>query len=164
MGLGDALRRFFEVVAGGILLPDSSGIQDPCEREQVDILDCCTAQQLEDITKHAQHTLLKIAFREMHQILGIEKIQPAQGNQQQRHHHHHQQSSLNDSSSTDDNQQRKRKSTDDNDVNDVSSMVESPKRTLTDEESAIFNVENNEHTDTQQTLAELSISEETQQE
>lgn len=81
-------------------------------------------------------------FSFIFQILGIEKIQPVQGNQQR--HHHLQQSSLNDS--TDDNQQRKRKSTDDNDVNDVSSMVESPKRTLTDEESAtcIFNVENNE--------------------
>jgi len=165
MGLGDALRRFFEVVAGGILLPDSSGIQDPCERAQTDILDCCTPQQLEDITKHAQHSLLKIAFREMHQVLGIEKIVPVQ-NHHRNHQHHHQPQSYHhmppppshtpETSNTDDeaaNHQRKRKNPQTN--NDTS--IESPKRTLTDEETS--NNETSEHTDTQQTLAELSISE-----
>ena len=33
---GDALRRVFEAVAGGILLPGSPGFLDPCEKEPQD--------------------------------------------------------------------------------------------------------------------------------
>jgi len=71
---GDAFRRLFEVVAGGILLPDGPGLLDPCEREPVDVLDCCSSQQLEDVTRHAQHALLLITFRSIHEVLGIPKI------------------------------------------------------------------------------------------
>jgi hypothetical protein len=148
------------VVAGGILLPDSSGIQDPCERAQTDVLNCYTPQQLENITKHAQHSLLKIAFREIYEVLGIERIIPHQGG-----HQNHRHQSYNVVPSTPESpssvvtdaeasyHQRKRKNPQTN--NDP--VVESPKRTLTDEEGS--NNENSEHTDTQQTLAELTISE-----
>uniref|UniRef100_H2XPQ6 DZF domain-containing protein n=1 Tax=Ciona intestinalis TaxID=7719 RepID=H2XPQ6_CIOIN len=74
MSPGDAFRRFFEVVSGGILLPDRPGLQDPCEKEPIDILDCCTDQQLDDVTKSAQNFLLKIAFREVHKVLGMDRV------------------------------------------------------------------------------------------
>jgi len=47
---------------------DRPGVQDPCERDKVDVLDCCTDQQLEDITRSAQNVLLKIAFRQIHEV------------------------------------------------------------------------------------------------
>lgn len=81
MSRGDAFRRLFEVIAGGILLPDGPGLLDPCEREPVDVLECCNEQQLEDITRYAQKALSLITFRGIHQVLGMQKIST--------HYHHH---------------------------------------------------------------------------
>nr|CAB3262520.1 uncharacterized protein LOC100180184 [Phallusia mammillata] len=74
MGHGDAFRRVFEVLAGGVLLPDRPGVQDPCEKDKVDVLDCCSDQELEEMTRYAQYVLLKIAFRQIHQVLGMERL------------------------------------------------------------------------------------------
>ena len=52
-------------VIGGILLPDASGISDPCEKEPHDVFSNLNSQQREDITAAAQHTLRLIAFRQV---------------------------------------------------------------------------------------------------
>ncbi len=54
---GDALRRVFESLAGGILLPDSPGFLDPCEKEPMDAGAELTGQEREDITSSAQFAL-----------------------------------------------------------------------------------------------------------
>ena len=54
---GDALRRVFEALAGGILLPDSPGFLDPCEKEPMDAGVELTSQEREDITSSAQFAL-----------------------------------------------------------------------------------------------------------
>ena len=65
---GDALRRVFEALAGGILLPDSPGFLDPCEKEPTDAAHQLTAQQREDVTSSSQHALRLIAFRQVHKV------------------------------------------------------------------------------------------------
>uniref|UniRef100_A0A8C7Z641 Zinc finger RNA-binding protein n=1 Tax=Oryzias sinensis TaxID=183150 RepID=A0A8C7Z641_9TELE len=51
---GDALRRVFECIASGILLPGGPGLMDPCEKKPVDTLSSLGEQQREDITSSAQ--------------------------------------------------------------------------------------------------------------
>ncbi|XP_053972588.1 zinc finger RNA-binding protein isoform X2 [Hylaeus volcanicus] len=74
---GEALRRLLECVAGGILLPGSPGLSDPCEKEPVDAIGNMTAQQREDITASAQHALRLVAFRQIHKVLGMEQLPPS---------------------------------------------------------------------------------------
>jgi len=71
---GDALRRVFEALAGGILLPDSPGFLDPCEKEPMDAARDLSSQEREDITSSSQHALRMIAFRQIHKVLGIEAL------------------------------------------------------------------------------------------
>ncbi|XP_011261160.1 zinc finger RNA-binding protein isoform X2 [Camponotus floridanus] len=73
---GEALRRLLECVAGGILLPNSPGLSDPCEKEPVDAIGNMTSQQREDITASAQHALRLVAFRQIHKVLGMEQLPP----------------------------------------------------------------------------------------
>ncbi|XP_018359554.1 PREDICTED: zinc finger RNA-binding protein isoform X2 [Trachymyrmex cornetzi] len=73
---GEALRRLLECVAGGILLPGSPGLSDPCEKEPVDAIGNMTSQQREDITSSAQHALRLVAFRQIHKVLGMEQLPP----------------------------------------------------------------------------------------
>lgn len=73
---GDALRRVFEALAGGILLADSPGFLDPCEKEPVDAAIELTNQEREDITSSSQHALRLIAFRQVHKVLGMECLPP----------------------------------------------------------------------------------------
>ncbi|KAG8519099.1 Zinc finger RNA-binding protein 2, partial [Galemys pyrenaicus] len=73
---GDALRRVLECVASGTLLADGPGLQDPCEREQTDVLGPMTLQQREDITASAQHALRTLAFRQIHKVLGMGPLRP----------------------------------------------------------------------------------------
>ncbi|XP_011350172.2 zinc finger RNA-binding protein isoform X2 [Ooceraea biroi] len=73
---GEALRRLLECVAGGILLPGSPGLSDPCEKEPVDAIGNMTSQQREDITASAQHALRLVAFRQIHKVLGMEQLPP----------------------------------------------------------------------------------------
>ncbi|XP_011164207.1 zinc finger RNA-binding protein isoform X4 [Solenopsis invicta] len=73
---GEALRRLLECVAGGILLPGSPGLSDPCEKEAVDAIGNMTSQQREDITASAQHALRLVAFRQIHKVLGMEQLPP----------------------------------------------------------------------------------------
>ena len=65
---GDALRRVFEALAGGILLPDSPGFLDPCEKEPMDAAQGLTNQEREDVTSSSQHALRLIAFRQVHKV------------------------------------------------------------------------------------------------
>jgi len=73
---GDALRRVFEALAGGILLPDSPGFLDPCEKDPTDAAHELTNQEREDITSSSQHALRLIAFRQVHKVLGMEQLPP----------------------------------------------------------------------------------------
>ncbi|KAM4887304.1 zinc finger RNA-binding protein 2 [Thomomys bottae] len=75
---GDAVRRVLECVATGTLLPGGPGIQDPCEKDQTDVLEVMTPQQREDVTASAQHALRMVAFRQIHKVLGMERL-PARG-------------------------------------------------------------------------------------
>ena len=53
MGPAELLRRFFEIIASGVLLPGEMGIYDPCEKDKanaaqnVKLQDC----QVEQILK-----------------------------------------------------------------------------------------------------------------
>ena len=73
---GDAMRRVFESLAGGILLADSPGFLDPCEKEPMDAAMELTNQEREDITSSSQHALRLIAFRQVHKVLGMEALPP----------------------------------------------------------------------------------------
>ncbi|XP_023932423.1 zinc finger RNA-binding protein [Lingula anatina] len=74
MGPGDALRRVFECIASGILLPGGPGLLDPCEKEPTDAAGSLTNQEREDITASAQHALRLIAFRQIHKVLGMDQL------------------------------------------------------------------------------------------
>ncbi|XP_012878077.1 PREDICTED: zinc finger RNA-binding protein 2 [Dipodomys ordii] len=71
---GDAVRRVLECVATGTLLPGGPGIQDPCEKDQTDALESMTPQQREDVTASAQHALRMVAFRQIHKVLGMDRL------------------------------------------------------------------------------------------
>ncbi|XP_074060148.1 zinc finger RNA-binding protein 2 isoform X3 [Macrotis lagotis] len=73
---GDAMRRVLECVATGTLLTDGPGLQDPCEKDQIDVLDVMTSQEREDVTASAQHALRMLAFRQIHKVLGMEPLPP----------------------------------------------------------------------------------------
>ncbi|XP_037021184.2 zinc finger RNA-binding protein 2 [Artibeus jamaicensis] len=73
---GDAVRRVLECVASGMFLTDGPGLQDPCERDQTDVLGPMTLQEREDITASAQHALRMLAFRQIHKILGMDPLPP----------------------------------------------------------------------------------------
>ncbi|ESO97481.1 hypothetical protein LOTGIDRAFT_53531, partial [Lottia gigantea] len=69
---GDGLRRVFECIASGILLPGGPGLCDPCEKEPTDAAGSLINQQREEITASAQHALRLIAFRQIHKVLGMD--------------------------------------------------------------------------------------------
>uniref|UniRef100_H2MS41 Zinc finger RNA-binding protein n=1 Tax=Oryzias latipes TaxID=8090 RepID=H2MS41_ORYLA len=71
---GDALRRVFECIASGILLPGGPGLMDPCEKKPVDTLSSLGEQQREDITSSAQFALRLLAFRQIHKVLGMDPL------------------------------------------------------------------------------------------
>ena len=71
---GEALRRVFEAVASGVLLPSGPGLLDPCEKDAVDAIADLAPQQREDITSSAQHALRLIAFNQLYKILGIARL------------------------------------------------------------------------------------------
>jgi zinc finger RNA-binding protein len=72
---GDALRRVFEAISSGVFLCKRGILYDPCEKEKVDIMECLTPQQREDITSSAQHALRLIIFDQIHKILDMDKIE-----------------------------------------------------------------------------------------
>nr|XP_006823768.1 PREDICTED: zinc finger RNA-binding protein-like [Saccoglossus kowalevskii] len=71
---GDALRRVFEAIASGILLPGGPGLYDPCEKDSTDAAGHLAPQQREDITASAQHAVRLIAFRQVHKVLGMDPL------------------------------------------------------------------------------------------
>ncbi|XP_051894937.1 zinc finger RNA-binding protein isoform X2 [Pristis pectinata] len=71
---GDAMRRVFECVSSGILLPGGPGLYDPCEKNPSDTLNSVTGQQREDITASAQFALRLVAFRQIHKVLGMDPL------------------------------------------------------------------------------------------
>lgn len=71
---GDALRRVFECIASGMLLPGGPGLYDPCEKEPIDAAAGLSNQEREDITASAQHALRLIAFRQIHKVLGMDPL------------------------------------------------------------------------------------------
>ncbi|KAF3696269.1 Zinc finger RNA-binding protein [Channa argus] len=71
---GDALRRVFECISSGILLPGGPGLIDPCEKKPVDTLTPMGEQQREDITSSAQFALRLLAFRQIHKVLGMDPL------------------------------------------------------------------------------------------
>ncbi|XP_066568139.1 zinc finger RNA-binding protein isoform X2 [Amia ocellicauda] len=71
---GDALRRVFECISSGILLPGGPGLIDPCEKNPTDTLTAMTEQQREDITSSAQFALRLLAFRQIHKVLGMDPL------------------------------------------------------------------------------------------
>ncbi|EMP36171.1 Zinc finger RNA-binding protein 2 [Chelonia mydas] len=73
---GDAMRRVLECVATGTLLMDGPGLQDPCEKDEMDALETMTSQEREDITASAQHALRMLAFRQIHKVLGMDPLPP----------------------------------------------------------------------------------------
>ncbi|XP_030623704.1 zinc finger RNA-binding protein [Chanos chanos] len=71
---GDALRRVFECISSGILLPGGPGLVDPCEKNPTDTLAAMEEQQREDITSSAQFALRLLAFRQIHKVLGMDPL------------------------------------------------------------------------------------------
>ncbi|KAJ8005590.1 hypothetical protein DPEC_G00119520 [Dallia pectoralis] len=71
---GDALRRVFECISSGILLPGGPGLADPCEKNPTDTLTTMVEQQREDITSSAQFALRLLAFRQIHKVLGMDPL------------------------------------------------------------------------------------------
>ncbi|KAK7484494.1 hypothetical protein BaRGS_00024250 [Batillaria attramentaria] len=92
MSPGDALRRVFECIASGVILPGGPGLYDPCEKEPTDALASLTNQMREDLTASAQHALRLLAFRQVHKVLGMDPLPPPRfqqrrfGNPRKRRH------------------------------------------------------------------------------
>ncbi|XP_076465037.1 zinc finger RNA-binding protein-like isoform X2 [Babylonia areolata] len=82
MSPGDALRRVFECVSSGLILPGGPGLYDPCEKEPTDALASLTNQMREDLVASAQHALRLLAFRQIHKVLGMEMLPPPRFNRQ----------------------------------------------------------------------------------
>jgi len=76
MGPGDALRRFFECLASGLVLPGGPGLSDPCEKEPIDVFGKLNLQSRENLTAYAQASLRMIAFNQITKILDIEALAP----------------------------------------------------------------------------------------
>ncbi|KAF6022308.1 ZFR [Bugula neritina] len=76
MGPGDALRRFFESLASGLILPGGPGLSDPCEKDPIDSFHSLNPQSRENLTSYAQLCLRMIAFNKIHKILDIDVIVP----------------------------------------------------------------------------------------
>ncbi|KAK2090783.1 Interleukin enhancer-binding factor 3 [Saguinus oedipus] len=62
------------VLASGIVMPDGSGIYDPCEKEATDAIGHLDRQQGEDITQSVQHALRLAAFGQLHKVLGMDPL------------------------------------------------------------------------------------------
>lgn len=60
--VAEALRKVLEAIAGGVLLPGSAGIFDPCEREPTDASANMTIQERTDITASAQVNQLVVVL------------------------------------------------------------------------------------------------------
>jgi len=71
---GEAVKRVFEVVAGGLIINKNFTMIDPCEKETVEVMRNLSVQEREDITSSAQHALRLIRFNQIWKILGIERI------------------------------------------------------------------------------------------
>ena len=67
----EVLRRVFELFASGFLLLNSPGLNDPCEKEPVDVLGYLTSQEREDLTASAQYALRLMVYNQLYKILGI---------------------------------------------------------------------------------------------
>ena len=67
----EVLRRVFELFASGFLLLNSPGLNDPCEKEPVDVLGYLSDQEREDLTASAQYALRLMVYNQLYKILGI---------------------------------------------------------------------------------------------
>jgi len=67
---GLSIQRVFEAIGSGILLPESNGIIDPCEKSQVDVIGSMALQSREDLTLAAQTALRKFVFYKPHLVFG----------------------------------------------------------------------------------------------
>ncbi|XP_039252997.2 uncharacterized protein LOC120330203 [Styela clava] len=72
--VGEGLRRVLSCLSSGILLADSGGLYDPCEKTPTDVIQSMTLQEREDVTESAHHALRMLVFRQTHKILGIEPL------------------------------------------------------------------------------------------
>lgn len=81
---GEAIRRVMETLASGILLGDSCGLLDPCEKEKTDAAANLTDQERETLTSAAQHALRLQAFRQLHKVLEVEALKPMPPSQQRK--------------------------------------------------------------------------------
>ena len=71
---GDALRRVLEALSGGLLLPDSPGFLDPCEKIPRDVAHGLSSQERENLTSSAQSFLRLMAFRQVHEVLQMDPL------------------------------------------------------------------------------------------
>lgn len=71
--VGDCLRRVLCVVSSGILLPGNCCLPDV--DNELDLFSHLTVNQRHSITYKAQQTLRYLAFRRIHELLDIEKIE-----------------------------------------------------------------------------------------
>jgi len=72
----ELLRRVFELLASGFLLVNSPGLNDPCEKDPIDVLAYLSTQEREDLTASAQYALRLMAFNQLYKILGIPEPPP----------------------------------------------------------------------------------------
>lgn len=66
-----SLRLVLQSLASGILLPDSPGVYDPCEREPTDLCTTMSLQEREGVTVSAQHILRMLTFHKLSEVLGV---------------------------------------------------------------------------------------------
>ncbi|ULU09377.1 hypothetical protein L3Y34_014056 [Caenorhabditis briggsae] len=68
----EALKLVLEAFSGGYLF--NAILVDPCEISKVNVLDVLTDQQKHDLTSSAQHFNRLIAFNQIHEFLGIDRL------------------------------------------------------------------------------------------
>jgi len=72
--LSDSFRRFFEMISSGQFMSQRTKLIDPCEKEEFDLFATITKQQRENMVCSAQNAIRLIAFDQIHQVLGIERL------------------------------------------------------------------------------------------
>jgi len=83
ISLGESFRRVLECVSSGIILPNGSGLLDPCEKKSIDATDCLKKHQREELTASDQMALRLLACKQIYKILGIECLVNNFGEQKQ---------------------------------------------------------------------------------
>lgn len=81
LSLTDAFKRVWELLSGGLFLPGSIGIPDPCEESDVGIHDNLAPHECDELTRNAQTILMMLSYGAYREVLAVEGASPVKFNE-----------------------------------------------------------------------------------